>query len=246
MSSLKSDYFFIDSLKKVKREDWNACVDDDHPFIQYEFLFALEESESACSQTGWKPYHYIEQSDDNDIIAICPLYLKSHSYGEYIFDHAWADAYHRHGLNYYPKLQSAIPFTPVTGERIFISKKIKNKKDKIKTIINNIIGEAKKLNVSSAHFNFIKNPNEWDAEEPIMIREGIQFHWQNNNYKSFDDFLSTLSSRKRKQIKKERECLKINNLNVKLLSGDDLQKEDLDFFTNATLILLEENGVQRI
>lgn len=235
MSSLKSDYFFIDSLKKVKQEDWNACVDDDHPFIQYEFLFALEESESACSQTGWKPYHYIEYNDVNEIIAICPLYLKSHSYGEYIFDHAWADAYHRHGLNYYPKLQSAIPFTPVTGERIFISKKIKNKKNKIKEIINNIIKEAKKLNVSSAHFNFIKNPNEWDAEEPIMIREGIQFHWENNNYKSFDDFLSTLSSRKRKQIKKERECLKNNNLNVKLLSGDDLQKEDLEFFYECYL-----------
>ena len=99
MPSLKSDFFFIDSLKKIKKEEWNACVDSDHPFIQYEFLFALEESESACSQTGWKPYHYIERHDDNDIIAICPLYLKSHSYGEYIFDHAWADAYHRHGLN---------------------------------------------------------------------------------------------------------------------------------------------------
>ena len=120
MPSLKSDFFFIDSLKKIKKEDWNACVDSDHPFIQYEFLFALEKSESACTQTGWKPYHYIEYNDDNTIIAICPLYLKSHSYGEYIFDHAWADAYHRHGLNYYPKLQSAIPFTPVTGERIFI------------------------------------------------------------------------------------------------------------------------------
>ncbi|MDC1054026.1 GNAT family N-acetyltransferase [Alphaproteobacteria bacterium] len=235
MPSLKSDFFFIDSLKKIKKEEWNACVDSDHPFIQYEFLFALEESESACSQTGWKPYHYIELNDDNDIIAICPLYLKSHSYGEYIFDHAWADAYHRHGLNYYPKLQSAIPFTPVTGERIFISKKIKNKKDKIKEIINNIIREAKKLNVSSAHFNFIKNPNEWDAEEPIMIREGIQFHWENNNYKSFDDFLITLSSRKRKQIKKERECLKNNNLQVKLLSGDELQKEDLEFFYECYL-----------
>ena len=228
MPSLKSDFFFIDSLKKIKREDWNTCVDSDHPFIQYEFLFALEKSESACTQTGWKPYHYIEYNEENTIIAICPLYLKSHSYGEYIFDHAWADAYHRHGLNYYPKLQSAIPFTPVTGDRIFISKKIKNKKDKIKEIINNIIHEAKKLNVSSAHFNFIKNPDEWEAEEPIMIREGIQFHWENNNYKSFDDFLSTLSSRKRKQIKKERQCLKNNKLNVKLLSGDDLQKNDLE------------------
>ena len=235
MPSLKSDFFFIDSLKKIKKEKWNACVDSDHPFIQYEFLFALEESESACSQTGWKPYHYIERNDDHDIIAICPLYLKSHSYGEYIFDHAWADAYHRHGLNYYPKLQSAIPFTPVTGDRIFINKKIKNKKNKIKEIINNIIREAKKLNVSSAHFNFIKNPNEWEAEEPIMIREGIQFHWENNNYKSFDDFLITLSSRKRKQIKKERECLKNNNLQVRLLTGDELQKEDFEFFYECYL-----------
>ena len=234
MPSLKSDFFFIDSLKKIKKEDWNTCVNNDHPFIQYEFLFALEKSESACSQTGWKPYHYIEYKND-EIIALCPLYLKSHSYGEYIFDHAWADAYHRHGLNYYPKLQSAIPFTPVTGERIFVNKKIKNKKDKIKEIINNIINEAKRLNVSSAHFNFIKNPNDWDANEPIMIREGIQFHWKNNDYKSFDDFLSTLSSRKRKQIKKERQCLQNNNLEVKLLTGDKLKKEDFDFFYECYL-----------
>ena len=156
MISPKSGFVFIDSLKKVKKKDWNSCVDSDHPFIQYEFLFALEKSESACSKTGWKPYHYIEYNNTG-IIAICPLYLKSHSYGEYIFDHAWADAYHRHGLNYYPKLQSAIPFTPVTGDRILISKKISKRKDKIKEILNNIIREAKKLNVSSAHFNFIKN-----------------------------------------------------------------------------------------
>jgi len=235
MPSLKSEILFIDSLIKVNKNDWNNCIDSDHPFIQYEFLFALEKSGSACSQTGWKSYHYIEYNDKSEIIAICPLYLKSHSYGEYIFDHAWADAYHRHGLNYYPKLQSAIPFTPVTGDRIFISKKIKNKKDKMKEIINNIINEAKKINVSSAHFNFIKNPNEWNAEEPIMIREGIQFHWKNNNYKSFDDFLSTLSSRKRKQIKKERQCLKNNNLEVKLLNGEDIKKEDFNFFYECYL-----------
>ena len=235
MISPKSESIFIDSLKKVKKEDWNSCVDSDHPFIQYEFLFALEKSGSACSQTGWKPHHYIEYNDNAEIIAICPLYLKSHSYGEYIFDHAWADAYHRHGLNYYPKLQSAIPFTPVTGERIFINKKISKRKDKVKEIINNIIREAKKLNVSSAHFNFIKNPNEWEAKEPIMIREGIQFHWQNNNYKSFDHFLSTLSSRKRKQIKKERQCLKNNNLEVKIFNGEDIHKEDFDFFYECYL-----------
>ena len=118
MTSPKSEFFFIESLKKIKKDNWNNCVNNDHPFLQYEFLLALEESKSACTQTGWKPHHYIELDNKQEIIAACPLYLKNHSYGEYIFDHAWADAYHRHGLNYYPKLQSAIPFTPVTGERL--------------------------------------------------------------------------------------------------------------------------------
>ena len=235
MTSPKSDFSFKSSIKDITKEDWDQCLINDNPFTQYEFLSALEKSKSACNKTGWQPYHYVEYDINKKITAICPLYIKNHSFGEYIFDQSWANAYHKYGLNYYPKLQSAIPLTPVTGERIFISKKIKNKKDKIKAIINNIIGEAKKLNVSSAHFNFIKNPNEWDAVEPIMIREGIQFHWENNNYKSFDDFLSTLSSRKRKQIRKERECLKKNNLKVKLLSGDDLQKEDLEFFYECYL-----------
>ena len=235
MPSTKSVINFIDSLKKVKKNNWNNCVGNDHPFTQYEFLLALEESKSACTQTGWKPHHYVEYDKESKLIAICPLYIKSHSYGEYIFDHAWADAYHRHGLSYYPKLQSAIPFTPVTGDRIFINKEVKNKKNKIKEIINNIIDEAKRLDVSSAHFNFIKTPNDWIADEEIMIREGIQFHWKNDNYKTFDDFILTLSSRKRKQIKKERQCLLKNSLEVKKFSGDELLKEHFDFFYECYL-----------
>ena len=169
MTSPKSEFFFIDSLKKLKKTI-GIIVNNDHPFLQYEFLLALEESKSACAQTGWKPHHYIEVNGKKEIIAACPLYLKNHSYGEYIFDHAWADAYHRHGLNYYPKLQSAIPFTPVTGERIIISNKIENKKNKLQKIIDNIINEAKTLNVSSTHFNFIKNPNEW-RHDAIMLEK---------------------------------------------------------------------------
>ena len=234
MTSPKSEFFFIDSLKKIKKDNWNNCVNNDHPFLQYEFLLALEESKSACPQTGWKPHHYIELNNKKEIIAACPLYLKNHSYGEYIFDHAWADAYHRHGLNYYPKLQSAIPFTPVTGERIIISNKIENKKNKLQQVIDNIIDEAKKLNVSSTHFNFIKNPNEW-RNDAIMIREGIQFHWENKNFKTFEEFLSTLSSRKRKQIKKERQCLKNYNLEVKLLQGGEILDEHIDFFYECYL-----------
>ena len=121
-----SEFFFCCYLDLINKNSWNNCIGNDHPFLQYEFLSALEKSGSATIKTGWQPYHYIEK-DNEEIIAICPLYIKSHSFGEYIFDHSWADAYHRYGLNYYPKLQSAIPFTPVTGERIIINKKIKNK-----------------------------------------------------------------------------------------------------------------------
>ena len=118
-----SKYFFCSSLNDIKKSDWNECVGNDHPFLQYEFLHALEESKSANTKTGWQPYHYIEKENDK-IISLCPLYIKNHSFGEYIFDHSWADAYHRYGINYYPKLQSAIPFTPVTGDRIVLNKSI--------------------------------------------------------------------------------------------------------------------------
>ena len=230
MTSLNSEFFFIDTLKKIKKEDWNKCVGNDHPFIQHEFLLALEVSKSACKQKGWKPHHYIEYDEEKKIIAACPLYLKDHSYGEYIFDHAWAEAYERYGLNYYPKLQSAIPFTPVTGERIIIHPSIKSKSKKREEILNNIIEEAKKINVSSVHFNFISKPTNWLINKKIMIREGIQYHWKNNDYNSFNDFLKNLSSRKRKQIKKERLCLIKNNLKVKHLIGDKIKNKHMEFF----------------
>ena len=229
-----SKFFFCSSLNSIDKQSWNDCVNDDHPFLQYEFLSALERSNSATTKTGWQPYHYIE-IDDDDIIALCPLYIKSHSFGEYIFDHSWADAYHRYGLNYYPKLQSAIPFTPVTGDRIIINNKVKNKKEKETKIINNIIAEAKKINVSSLHFNFIKNPSRWENNKDIMLRSSIQFHWKNNDYKNFDDFLKSLSSRKRKIIKKERLCLSNNNLKVKLLNGDLIKEEHIQFFYDCYL-----------
>ncbi len=229
-----SEYFFCSSLNLIEKNLWNRCVGNDHPFLQYEFLNALEKSGSASIKTGWQPYHYIEK-ENNEIIAICPLYIKSHSFGEYIFDHSWADAYHRYGLNYYPKLQSAIPFTPVTGERIIINKNVKNSEEKKKIIIKNIISEAEKLNVSSLHFNFINNPNNWKKNNNIMVRSGIQFHWQNCDYKNFDEFLENLSSRKRKIIKKERLCIDSNNLRVELLSGASIKEEHIQFFYECYL-----------
>ena len=235
MVSKSDKYFFSDSITSINPIEWNNCVGLDHPFTRHEFLLALETSKSADSTTGWKPFHYIEIKK-NKIIAVCPLYIKTHSYGEYIFDHAWADAYKRHGLNYYPKLQSAIPFTPVTGERILIHNSVKNKLAKKNEIINNIIAEIKKLNISSLHFNFLYNPSKLKEQNPqLLIRQGIQFHWKNNNYETFDDFLKTLSSRKRKVIKKERLCITKNELTVKMFTGTDIKNSHWDFFYKCYL-----------
>ena len=161
-----SEHFFCSSLSNIKSSEWNECVGNDHPFLQYEFLHALEKSNSANTKTGWQPYHYIEQENDK-IISLCPLYIKNHSFGEYIFDHSWADAYHRYGINYYPKLQSAIPFTPVTGDRIVLNKSVKDKRGKQVQVINNIIQEAKKINVSSLHFNFINDASNWNGIDTV-------------------------------------------------------------------------------
>ena len=229
-----SEHFFCSSLSNIKSSDWNECVGNDHPFLQYEFLYALEKSNSANSKTGWQPYHYIEQENDK-IIALCPLYIKNHSFGEYIFDHSWADAYHRYGINYYPKLQSAIPFTPVTGDRIVLNKSVKDKRAKQVQVINNMIEEAKKINVSSLHFNFVNDASNWNEINNIMVRSGIQFHWKNNEYKNFNDFLNDLSSRKRKIIRRERQCIENNNLTVKLLNGDDIKEEHINFFYDCYL-----------
>ncbi len=229
-----SEHFFCSSLSNIKSSDWNECVGNDHPFLQYEFLYALEKSNSANTKTGWQPYHYIEQENDK-IISLCPLYIKNHSFGEYIFDHSWADAYHRYGINYYPKLQSAIPFTPVTGDRIVLNKSVKYKKGKQVQVINNMIEEAKKINVSSLHFNFVNDVSNWNEIDNIMVRSGIQFHWNNNEYKNFNEFLNDLSSRKRKIIRRERQCIENNNLTVKLLNGDDIKEEHINFFYDCYL-----------
>ena len=135
--------FFALSLSNIKSSEWNECVGNDHPFLQYEFLYALEKVIVQILRQAGYHFHYIEQEDDK-ISFIMSLYIKNHSFGEYIFDHSWADAYHRYGINYYPKLQSAIPFTPVTGDRIILNKSVKDKKGKQVQVINNIIEEAKK------------------------------------------------------------------------------------------------------
>jgi len=236
MVSRPGNYRFLSSIKDISCDDWNNCAGLEHPFTRYEFFYALEKSKSATNSTGWKPFHYVETDEKNQLISICPLYIKSHSFGEYIFDHAWAEAYNRNGLQYYPKLQSAVPFTPVTGRRIMIRNNHLNNATIEKRVLKNIINKASQINVSSVHFNFLNNPKTFCLEKNnLMLRKGIQFHWQNDSYESFNDFLSSLSSRKRKLIKKERKCLEEHNLKIELLTGLQITKFHWDFFYQCYL-----------
>ena len=236
MVSRPNNFCFISSIKDVSENQWNLCAGKDHPFTRYEFFYALEKSGSATNSTGWQPFHYVETNNKNQVIAICPLYIKSHSFGEYIFDHAWAEAYQRYGLKYYPKLQSAVPFTPVTGNRILIRNEFSKRKNIRSRILNNILSKASSVNLSSVHFNFLnKKDTEHFKKSDLMLRQGIQFHWQNDSYNNFDDFLSILSSRKRRLIRKERRCLKKYDLTVEILSGSQINKLHLDFFYKCYL-----------
>ena len=200
------------SLSNVDKNQWNKLNICNHPFTSYEFLNALETSNSVSTKTGWTPKHILVKNAANNLIGASPNYLKMHSYGEYIFDHSWANAFENAGGQYYPKLLSAIPFTPATGPRILLSPQKNNNNEIFKLIIGTYEQLVKNNNLSSAHINFItKQLSDTLNKRNWIKREGLQFHWYNKNYQSFNDFLDELKSTKRKAIKKERK--KINEYN---------------------------------
>ncbi|NVJ70207.1 MAG: N-acetyltransferase [Alphaproteobacteria bacterium] len=219
---------FAQSIADIGRENWDACAPKGHPFLSYDFLHSLEESGCASAETGWQPYHArITSTDTSEILAVMPLYVKSHSYGEYVFDHAWADAYERAGGRYYPKLQSSIPFTPATGPRLL-------------TRVNGDLQQAllqagksltDRLGLSSLHLTFLPEEEAMQAEQGgYLVRNDQQFHWQNQGYAYFDDFLAALSSRKRKQIRKERRMVADAGITIECLTGKDIQDHHWDHF----------------
>jgi predicted N-acyltransferase len=206
-------------------EDWDRCAGGDNPFLTHAFLSALEESGSATGRTGWEPVPVAIDGDDGRPAAVMPAYVKSHSQGEYVFDHGWASAWERAGGDYYPKLQIAVPFTPVPGRRLLT---------RDRAMAPALIGAAEAIveqnELSSAHATFIH------AEEvPLfeaagwLIRVDSQFHWHNENYRSFDDFLAALSSRKRKAIRKERAAA-LAGLAVQHLTGAAIEEHHWDAF----------------
>lgn len=204
---------------------WDALCPDDNPFLRHAFLAALEGSGSAVTESGWQPLHLL-LGDQGPPVAAAPVYVKSHSYGEYVFDHGWADAYERAGGSYYPKLLVAVPFTPVPGPRLLAADEAGKR-----ALAAAIRAATEQLGLSSAHVNFI---DESEArilgEAGFLRRHGVQFHWHNRGYRDFDDFLATMRSSKRKAIRKERREVDRAGLELRTLTGADLDVADLEAF----------------
>jgi uncharacterized protein len=219
----------IPAINDIAEEQWDACAGRENPFLSHAFLSALEDSGSAVAEQGWVPQHLAIENDDGDLIAAAPLYLKTHSQGEYVFDWGWADAYQRAGGEYYPKLLCAVPFTPATGPRLLIREDADvNLAD---VLIDGMIQLASKHELSSLHINFVDLEQLRRCEEKgMMARVGRQFHWENRGYKEFDDFLGDLSSRKRKAIRKERRFVAESDIDLQIVTGEDITEEHWDAF----------------
>lgn len=219
-----------DRIASVAAAEWDACAGADNPFLAHAFLEALEASGSATGEEGWLPQHLLLREAGGRLVGAVPLYLKSHSYGEYVFDHGWADAYERAGGSYYPKLQCAVPFTPVPGPRLLVRPGADGERVRA-TLVAGLTTLARRLKVSSVHVTF-PTEAEWRllGESGFLLREGTQFHWENLGYASFEDFLGALASRKRKAIRKERRQVVDAGLRLHALTGDDLRPEHWDLF----------------
>jgi len=207
----------------------DASRPDHNPFVSHAFFAAAEASGSACARTGWRPRHLVAKQD-GAVIGVVPCYLKSHSQGEYVFDRGWADAYERAGGRYYPKLQASVPFTPATGPRLLIRDGVDHDKTRA-ALAQGLIALCDVSEASSAHVTFAREA-EWSylAEHGFLQRTDQQFHWHNQGYASFDDFLATLNSRHRKAIKRERRDAVAPGISIHWLTGRDITEDAWDAF----------------
>jgi len=209
----------VRGIGEIAPEAWDACVPPEQPFARHAFLQALEASGSACGETGWLPLHLaVEQGQQ--LLAVAPLYMKSHSYGEYVFDWGWANAYERAGGRYYPKLQLAVPFTPVPGPRLLVRPDAPQARE---VLIQGLLSAAHQLEVSSLHVTFCTEA-EWAAlgRAGLMQRSGVQYHWLNRGYRDFQDFLDACRSSRRKTMRKERLRVREQGVEIEVLSGAEI------------------------
>ncbi|HVF94979.1 MAG TPA: GNAT family N-acetyltransferase [Sphingomonas sp.] len=214
-----------DGVAAVPADQWDACAGRGNPFVGHAFLAALEASGSVGGRSGWQPVPIVVDGDDGAPVAVAPAYAKSHSQGEYVFDHAWADAWERAGGAYYPKLQVAAPFSPVPGPRLLLRDPAA-----APALIAAIEAVTDQHSLSSAHATFVSADQIGSFEAAgWLIRQGTQFHWTNQGYASFDDFLAALASRKRKAIRKERAAA-VEGLTIRHLAGAEIEPKHWDAF----------------
>jgi len=214
----------VESLAEVPAAEWDALTQG-HPLLRHAFLHGLEATGCTTADTGWRPRH-VTLWRNGQLSGAMPLYLKNHSYGEYVFDWAWADAYHRHGLDYYPKLLCAIPFTPITSPRLMASTPRERR-----LLLNAALALAERCEASSVHLLF---PNETVASEcesaGMLLRKAVQFHWHNPGYGSFEEFLGQLAREKRKKIRQERRRVAEQGITFRWLRGTEAKESDWIFF----------------
>jgi uncharacterized protein len=232
----------VTAITEIDRAAWDRCANPDaadpvashderfNPFIAHDFLSALECSGSVGGRTGWTPAHLVVEDQTGTVLAACAAYLKSHSMGEYVFDHGWADAFERAGGRYYPKLQVSVPFTPVTGRRLLVAPG-ENSKPARQALIAALKIVLKQIGASSVHVTFPEKP-EWEqlAQAGFLQRTGQQFHFINEGYRTFDDFLASLASRKRKMIRRERKEAVAAGVEIERLTGAAIQDAHWDAF----------------
>ncbi|HXQ14490.1 MAG TPA: GNAT family N-acetyltransferase [Caulobacteraceae bacterium] len=233
MTALRAEVSLHRRVSEIGRSAWDACASApdhaDNPFIAYDFLDIAEESGCASPRTGWAPQHLAVRDAAGDVAAVAPVYLKSHSQGEYVFDHSWADAYERAGGRYYPKLVSASPFSPVTGPRLLVRPDVDREQGR-RMLLSGAITVCEKMDVSTLGINF-PTADEWRflGEQGMLLRQNQQYHWLNAGYATFDDFLGALSSGRRKTIRRERRDA-VASLEIHALTGRDLTEEHWDAF----------------
>lgn len=218
-----------DGMQSFTPTEWDTCAGADNPFVSHAFLSALEESQSVSARTGWLAQHVSLHAPDGTLAAVCPAYLKGHSWGEYVFDQGWARAFETAGGNYYPKLQIAVPFTPAPGPRLLVHP---NAPPETATVLADALRQiCGQLQLSSAHVTFCTTQNSTTlSQRGWLPRLGMQYHWHNNGYQTFDDFLAALSSRKRKVLKRERRDANAAGLTFETLRGADITPADWDAF----------------
>jgi len=226
----------VPGIAAIDAADWDACANPDpaafNPFLAHAFLEALEDARTVGGRSGWQPSHVVLRDAAGALAACAPAYLKRHSQGEYVFDHGWAEAYERAGGAYYPKLQVAVPFTPVPGRRLLVRPASADAMARAEQrLAAGIVAVAERLGVSSAHVTFL-TAGEWSrlGAAGYLQRTGQQFHWENRGYTTFDDFLAGLASRKRKTVRKERAAAVAPGLEIEHVQGGNIREAHWDAF----------------